>query len=106
MADWHIGSFAAWHLGTLASWQLGSLAAWKLVNSHTIGKTTTTTTTCPVDHHVLDDSMGMATLVATMEGVAAMARALVLFAVLPGTRPSNALRQVDASVPLLKETYW
>ena len=49
--------------------------------------------------------METAALEETTEGVAAMARALVLYAVLQGTMPSNALRRVDASVPIPKETY-
>ena len=48
----------------------------------TIGRMTTTMTTYPVDHQGSDASMGTAALVATMEGAAAMARALVLFVVL------------------------
>jgi len=42
----------------------------------------------------MDASMEMASLVAIMGAVAAMVVALVLFAVLPGTKPINALRQV------------
>ena len=48
--------------------------------------------------------MVTAALEATTKAVAETARALALYVVLQGTRPSNALRQVDASVPLLKET--
>jgi hypothetical protein len=74
-------------------------------NNGTIGKMTTTMTIDPVDHQGSDASIGTAAFVATTEVVAAMAWALVLFVVLHGIRPSNALRHVDASVPLPKEVY-
>ena len=73
-------------------------------NRSTIGRMTTSMTTDPMDHHGSDASMGTAALVA-MKGVAAMARALVLFELLHGTRPSNARRHVNALVPLPKEVY-
>jgi hypothetical protein len=72
-------------------------------NNGTTNRATTSTITCPVDLQLLDASMETSTLVATMEEVAAMVGALVLYAALPGTRPSSALRQVNASVPLPKE---
>ena len=72
-------------------------------NNSTTDKATTATISGPVDLQLLDASMETAALVATMMEVAAMVGALVLYAVLPGTMPSNALRQIKASVPLPKE---
>jgi len=50
--------------------------------------------------------MVTATLVSTMELVAAIKGALVSYAVLRGIKPSIALRQVKASVPLPKEVFF
>jgi hypothetical protein len=55
---------------------------------------------------VSDASMETATLVATMEVVAATEGALVSYAVLPGIKPSSALRQVEALFPLPKEVFF
>ena len=59
-----------------------------------------------VDHMVSDASMETATLVATMEVVAATEGALVSYAVLPGIKPISALRQVEALFPLPKEVFF
>jgi hypothetical protein len=55
-------------------------------------KATTVMTTDPVDHKGSDASMDTVTLEATTEGVTATARALVLYAILQDTRPSNTVR--------------
>jgi hypothetical protein len=74
-------------------------------NNNTTNRVTVATTTCTVDHQLSDASMEMAAAVATMRVVVATVRALVLYAVLPGTRPSSVLRQVEALVPLPKEFF-
>ena len=73
--------------------------------SNTRYKATAVTTTCPMDLQLLSSSMETATLVATTEAVAATVGALVLYAVLTGTKPSRVLRHVKASVPLPKEIF-
>ena len=72
-------------------------------NSSTTDMANASTISRLVDLQLLDASMETAAFVATMEEVAAMVGELVLYAVLPGTRPSSALRQVKASMPLPKE---
>ena len=47
--------------------------------------------------------METTTLMATMEEIAAIMGALVLYAALPGSMPSSVLRHVKASLPLPKE---
>jgi len=60
--------------------------------SNTTDKATTTSISCRVDLHLWDATMALAAMVATMEEVAVMESVLILFAALPGTKPSSALR--------------
>ena len=62
--------------------------------SSTTDRVNTTAITCRADPQLLDVTMARADFVAAMEEVVVMASALVLFAALPGTKPSSALRQV------------
>jgi hypothetical protein len=95
LALWQIGILTVLQLGSLASWQLGYLAAWKLGISNTIGRATiATTTSCPSASHLMDASMETVTLVAIMGAVAPMVLSITLYAVPPGTKPSNALMRV------------
>ncbi len=73
-------------------------------NRSTINTATSSTTTGTVDHQLSDASMVTVASVATMGVVVATMGAHVLYAALPGTRPSIALRQVEASVPLPKHS--
>ena len=63
---------------------------------------TTTTTTCQGEHLLTDVSMALATLVATMAEAGATENALVLFVVLPGIKPSSALKRAKHQCPSLR----
>jgi len=63
-------------------------------NNCTTNRMTTTRITCPANRHHMDVTMELATptLVVITGVVVVMVMALVLSAVLPGIRPSSALR--------------
>ena len=64
-------------------------------SNNTTGRATTTPTSVPAANHRTVASTETATLVVIMGAVGAMVLALALFVVLPGTKPSNALRRVN-----------
>jgi hypothetical protein len=63
-------------------------------NSLTTDRETTIATTGQGELLLMDVSMALAVLVATMMGAGATESALALFAALPGIKPSNALKRV------------